>query len=293
MILKAILNGMFDSNCYVLGDNGEGAVIDPGADVEDIAKVLEAHDLKLKYIILTHAHIDHITEVDNLRNAVGGVAVVHEDDAPLLGDQLLNGSALFGRGRTFDKADVLVKDGDVLELGGAKLRVIHTPGHTPGGICILASGRGDEGGRSDASEDVGSGTDSGINGGSGVDEGVNGSADGGVGGAVEGTNGSADGGVGDAGEGVNGSADGGVDGVVEGTNGRTDEGAVGSGESYLFTGDTLFKLSIGRTDLGAGDHRKITESVRRLMKLDGSLKVYPGHGPATTIEYERLNNPWL
>jgi glyoxylase-like metal-dependent hydrolase (beta-lactamase superfamily II) len=263
MILKAILNGMFDSNCYVLGDNGEGAVIDPGADVEDIAKVLEAHDLKLKYIILTHAHIDHITEVDNLRNAVGGVAVVHEDDAPLLGDQLLNGSALFGRGRTFDKADVLVKDGDVLELGGAKLRVIHTPGHTPGGICILASGRGDEGGRSDASEDVGSGTDSGINGGSGVDEGVNGSADGGV------------------------------DGVVEGTNGRTDEGAVGSGESYLFTGDTLFKLSIGRTDLGAGDHRKITESVRRLMKLDGSLKVYPGHGPATTIDYERLNNPWL
>lgn len=221
MILKAILNGMFDSNCYVLGDGGEAAVIDPGADVEDIAKVVDEHSLKLKYIILTHAHIDHISNVDNLREALGGKTVVHEEDAPLLGDRMLNGSALFGHGQSFGMADIMVKDGDVLELGGAKLRVIHTPGHTPGSICIMLT-----------------------------------------------------------------------DGEGEGTGSSEGKGS-GEGESCIFTGDTLFRLSIGRTDLGAGDHRKIIESLRRLMKLEGSLKVYPGHGPVTTIEFERLNNPWI
>lgn len=207
MILKGFLNGMLDSNCYILGDDGEAAVVDPGADAEDIIRVLEKHALKLKYIILTHAHIDHITEVDELRCAMGGKTVIHEDDAPLLGDMLLNGSALFGRGRSFSDADLLVKDGDVLEIGKARLRFIHTPGHTPGSVCIA----------------------------------------------------------------VNGS----------------------TGEEFIFTGDTLFRMSIGRTDLGAGDHKKIIESLNRLMALDDDLVVYPGHGPATTIGHERRNNPWI
>jgi hydroxyacylglutathione hydrolase len=207
MIIKAVLNGMFDSNCYILGDEGEAAVIDPGADAEDIVKALEERDLKLKYIIMTHAHIDHISDVDKLKDSIGGETVVHEEDAPLLGDKRLNGSALFGTGRSFNTADILVKDGDVLEIGKATLRIIHTPGHTPGCICILA-------------------TDS-------------------------------------------------------------------ANESCLFTGDTLFRQSIGRTDLGAGDHRKIIESLRRLMEMDSSLKVYPGHGPDTTIGYENMYNPWL
>ncbi len=230
MILKAILTGMFDSNCYILGDNGEAAVIDPGADVEDIARILVEHALKLKYIILTHAHIDHIAEVDNLRSTLGGKTVVHEDDAPLLGDQMLNGSALFGRSRTFSMADTLVRDGDILELGKAKLSIIHTPGHTPGGMCILAKdGTDDEGSMSQISN-----------------------------------------------------------------YGRQEEDEGGGlGKGCIFTGDTLFRMSIGRTDLGAGDQGKITASLRRLMKLDGALKVYPGHGPSTTIDFERKNNPWL
>lgn len=230
MILKAVLTGMFDSNCYILSDANEAAVIDPGADAEDIARVLGEQSLKLKYIILTHAHIDHITEVDNLKSALGGNTVVHEDDAPLLGDRMLNGSALFGRSRIFNMADILVRDGDSLELGRVKLGIIHTPGHTPGSMCILVPGEG----------------------------GANG--------------------VGNA-----------------GANGADDAAANGVGikDCCIFTGDTLFRQGIGRTDLGAGDQRKIMASLRRLMELEGSLKVYPGHGPATSIDYEKRNNPWL
>lgn len=262
MILKAVLEGMFGSNCYILGDNGEAVVIDPGADVGDIARILDEQALKLKYIILTHAHIDHIAEVDNLRSTLGGKTVVHEDDAPLLGDRMLNGSALFGRSRTFNMADILVKDGDVLELGTAKLRIIHTPGHTPGGICILLNGSKSE--------------SPGINDSDCADTNARNCED-----VYSDTNTRK--------------------GMGEATGiGRqnTDEGCganegCASDEYCIFTGDTLFRLSIGRTDLGAGNHRKLDESLRRLMKLDGSLKVYPGHGPATTIEFERLNNPWI
>lgn len=202
MIMKILRTGMLDSNCYILGDAGETAVIDPGAAHEDIAKVLDEHGLTLKYIILTHAHIDHIIETDILRSSRGGKVVIHEEDAPLLRDPLLNGSILFGMNRVFGGADVLVKDGDTLELGKTKLQILHTPGHTPGGICILT-------------------------------------------------------------------------------------------ENTVFTGDTLFRLGVGRTDLGAGDQDLLMASVRKLMELDADIKVYPGHGPATDIDYERQFNPWL
>ena len=268
MILKAILTGMFDSNCYILGDNGEAAVIDPGADVEDIARTLVEHALKLKYIILTHAHIDHIAEVDNLRSTLGGKTVVHEDDAPLLGDQMLNGSALFGRSRTFSMADTLVRDGDILELGKAKLSIIHTPGHTAGGICVLVT---------DGAKECGSEAGSSSKGDRSSEAGASSKGD------------------------ISSEAEASSKGGISSEAGASSKGDISSkccGSSIdksgcIFTGDTLFRLSIGRTDLGTGDHQKIIESLRRLMKLDGSLKVYPGHGPATTIEYERLNNPWI
>jgi glyoxylase-like metal-dependent hydrolase (beta-lactamase superfamily II) len=291
MILKAVLNGMFGSNCYILGDNGEAAVIDPGADVEDIVQVLEENALNLKYIIITHAHIDHIAEIDNLRSTAGGKAVVHEDDAPLLGDMLLNGSALFGRGRIFGKADILVKDGDVLELGNARLRVIHTPGHTPGGICILLTVNGEEC----------------VNSGTGYSEYEGkkccigkGSAESGIGyGEVDECGSCTSEESADSSTGCDTNDDSKSSSVEEDTLNSGNSSAYGTNggsaenENCIFTGDTLFRLSIGRTDLGAGSQRKLIESVRRLMELDGSLKVYPGHGPATTIEYERQNNPWI
>ncbi len=202
MFLKRIATGMVSSNCYILGDSGEAAVIDPGVEQEDIIQILEAQNLTLKYIILTHAHIDHILHMEELLNACGGKTVIHAEDAPLLGNAMLNGSMLFGLTKVFRDADLQVKDGDRLELGGLKLEIIHTPGHTPGSICVRA-------------------------------------------------------------------------------------------EDCIFTGDTLFRLSVGRTDLGAGDHDRLMNSLRRLMKLEEGLKVYPGHGSASDIGYEKENNTYL
>lgn len=138
MIIKRLATGMLSSNCYILGEDGEGVIIDPGADAGEIAAVVEAEHLKIKYIILTHAHIDHIISLDTLRKSLDAMVAVHEKEAGALGDTFLNGSQLFGLKRTFGEADRLLKDGDVLQAGGLSLEILHTPGHTSGGICIKA-----------------------------------------------------------------------------------------------------------------------------------------------------------
>jgi len=136
MILKRLATGMLASNCYILGDNGEGAVIDPGAGTDEILKTADDAGLKIKYIMLTHAHLDHMLSMDTLREKTGAKVLVHEGDAAALPDSRANGAALFGSNKTFKGADGTLKDGDIIEVGGLKLEIIHTPGHTPGGICI-------------------------------------------------------------------------------------------------------------------------------------------------------------
>jgi len=228
---------MLQSNCYILaagdgncaagGNDGdvpgngivcEAAVIDAGVDYKEVADVLDANGLTLKYIILTHAHIDHILHVTELQDACGGKIVLHEKDAPLLKDSVLNGSWMFSEHRNFTDADILVKDGDTLEIGitgssepnNIKLEFIHTPGHTPGSMCIRAT-----------------------------------------------------------------------------------EFHGGEACSCIFTGDTLFRLSVGRTDLGAGDSRQLANSLHRLMELEDGLTVYPGHGQQSSIGFEKRNNRFI
>lgn len=203
MIFKKLATGMLASNCYIIGDNGEGVIIDPGATAEEILDSVDTLGLKIKYIILTHAHIDHILSVDKVRGMLGAKVVVHEKDAAALSDEFYNGSYLFGASEKFNAADECLKDGDVLEAGGLKLEIIHTPGHTPGGICIKTG-------------------------------------------------------------------------------------------NSLFTGDTLFRMSVGRTDLGNGNMNELMNSLQnKLMKLDDEIVVYPGHGVATTIGFEKKNNPFF
>jgi glyoxylase-like metal-dependent hydrolase (beta-lactamase superfamily II) len=136
MFLKKLGTGMFASNCYIIGDNGEGAIIDPGAKSQDIMDIIHQQRLTVKYIILTHAHIDHIVSMEELRQKLSAKVLVHKDDAKSLSDPLYNESALFGLRTVFNDADTLLKDGDTITVGGIKLEIIHTPGHTPGGICI-------------------------------------------------------------------------------------------------------------------------------------------------------------
>lgn len=138
MILECIPYGLFGSNCYIVGDKGEAVVIDPGCDPNKIIRVAEANNLSIKYIIITHGHIDHLVSVEELRKKTGAKVLIHEDDADKLTDPSLNDALGMGLGITGPKADRLLQDGDRLSVGGIDFEIIHTPGHSAGGICIKA-----------------------------------------------------------------------------------------------------------------------------------------------------------
>ncbi len=138
MIFEVFTDGMFESNSYLIGDSGEGAVIDAGAPPEKIAGAAERHGLKIKYILLTHGHIDHICSVDAIRRIVGGKAAIHRSEARALTDPAVNLSAFFSFPESFEAADMELDGGEKLKVGNIEVEVIHTPGHTPGGVCFKA-----------------------------------------------------------------------------------------------------------------------------------------------------------
>lgn len=135
MILETLCVGIFGVNCYILSarSNSLGIIIDPGAEEKKIARVLDKHNLKPAFIINTHAHIDHISCDDKF-----GVPVyIHRLDATLLKDPQLNLSNFFSSSYALKTEIKILEDKDVIELEQIQLEVIHTPGHTPGGICLL------------------------------------------------------------------------------------------------------------------------------------------------------------
>ena len=138
MIFEAMTVGSYYSNCYIVGSDvtKEAAIIDPGAEFEKIDSKIIDLGLKPKMIILTHAHGDHIGAVDELIEKYGVKVYIHEDDANALKDSDTNFSkVLFGKNISINP-DSKLKDGDVLNLSDLKFEIIHTPGHTKGGICI-------------------------------------------------------------------------------------------------------------------------------------------------------------
>ncbi|NLM72741.1 MAG: MBL fold metallo-hydrolase [Clostridiaceae bacterium] len=204
MDIKVLSNGIFDSNTYIVYDNGECAVIDCGVNTGDVLNYIEKNSLKVRYIILTHGHIDHIFHAAEMKGKTGAELCIHEDEAALYSDPSLNGTEMFGFESLRNAApDRLLKHGDKLPLGNTELKIIHTPGHSPGSMCILC-------------------------------------------------------------------------------------------ENSLFSGDTLFASSVGRTDLVGGSWLKLKDSIEnRLYTLPDDIRVYPGHGGATTIGFERENNPYV
>lgn len=203
MILECLPTGMFGSNIFIIGNQGVGIAIDCGTDSDEIIAAAKKHNLEIKYVILTHGHIDHICSVDDMRSKIPIEVMIHEADAEALTNPVYNVSQLLGSGAVFGNADRLLKDGDILEIGGMRLEIIHTPGHTPGCICIKVG-------------------------------------------------------------------------------------------NVLFTGDTLFKAGIGRTDLPGGNDAELQNSIKsRLFILNDEICVYPGHGYSTTIGYEKSNNPYI
>ncbi len=138
MMITSLPTGPLEVNCYLVGceATGKAAVIDPGGDVESILTLLQQHDLTLAMVINTHGHFDHIGGNRLLVEKTGCSLLIHQDDAPLL-QRATEHAALFGLSTTRSPEPTrLLNDGDVITVGDLTLRVIHTPGHSPGGICL-------------------------------------------------------------------------------------------------------------------------------------------------------------
>lgn len=121
MLIKKIVVGSIFTNCYFISDGQELAVIDPGGDTDKIIKEIEILNLKLKYIICTHYHYDHVLSVLEVKNKLGGLVLVHEAEKNYIDF----------------KPDKFLSDGDEIYIGKIKLKVIHTPGHSAGSISLL------------------------------------------------------------------------------------------------------------------------------------------------------------
>ncbi len=206
MILKGLEISAMAVNCYIVGceETREVAVIDPGGNPRAILKLLEDDELKAVYIINTHGHIDHIGANRAIKDATGAKILIHEADSKMLVNSVSNFSFLMGSKVTSPPADQFLKDGDIIKIGNTvELEVIHTPGHSPGGICLKTG-------------------------------------------------------------------------------------------DIMFVGDTLFYGSIGRTDFPGGSYKQLIENIRdRILCYDDKVVCYPGHGPETTVGFERKNNPFL
>jgi len=138
VLIKAVVAGPLDSNCYLAGDekSKEIFIIDPGGGYKKIKGVIDKNGLKPKAVIDTHGHADHIGA-----NKEFGIPVwIHRLDADFLADPAKNLSGALGFFLRMDKASRLLEDGDMLDIGRYKLEVIHTPGHTPGSICLKGDG---------------------------------------------------------------------------------------------------------------------------------------------------------
>jgi glyoxylase-like metal-dependent hydrolase (beta-lactamase superfamily II) len=221
MRIKSFELGSLGTNCYIVWDEDskEAFIVDPADFTEAVRAVISDEDLRLKYVILTHGHGDHVGGVSAILAAYPGAKLAAgRDEAPILGDPGYNFiEYITGRIETFSP-DVLLADGDELTVGNMTLRVLSTPGHTIGGISILVPG-----------------------------------------------------GTGEAG----------------GTGESGEAGAPGA----VFSGDTLFRASIGRTDLPTGDIDTLERSIReKLYTLPDDTEVYPGHMESTTIGYEKRDN---
>jgi hydroxyacylglutathione hydrolase len=207
MIHEILPVGMLQCNCSIFGDeeSREAIVIDPGDNIDQILVVLAKHRLKVKAIVITHAHIDHIGGAAKLKAVTGAPVHMNAHDQDLYDALDMQAAWLQMKTPELTSIDTEARDGDTLSLGGEVFHVLDTPGHTQGSISLWIPT-----------------------------------------------------------------------------------------QNKLIAGDTLFRDSIGRTDLPGGDGRQILRSIRdKLLMLPEEAVVVPGHGANTTIGREKERNPFL
>ncbi|HPD56206.1 MAG TPA: MBL fold metallo-hydrolase [Smithellaceae bacterium] len=141
MFVKQMQVGHMAVFAYLVGDKitGDALVIDPADNVEDIIHVAQQNKLRINYIVNTHGHVDHIGGNAEMKKLTGAKIIVHEADAIMLTATPAAMLRMFGAAQS-PPADILVKDGQTISTGNVELKVIHTPGHSPGGICLYTPG---------------------------------------------------------------------------------------------------------------------------------------------------------
>jgi glyoxylase-like metal-dependent hydrolase (beta-lactamase superfamily II) len=207
MIHEILSVGLLHCNCSIFGDEQtrEAIVVDPGDNIADVLAVLKKHELKVKAIVITHAHIDHIGGAAKLKAATGAPVMMNARDQELYDNLDVQASWLGMENPSRTTIDTEAREGVTLTLGNAAFQILETPGHTQGSVSIWIPS-----------------------------------------------------------------------------------------ENKLVAGDTLFRDSIGRTDLPGGDGRQILRSIKnQLLPLPEDAVVIPGHGPSTTIGREKDRNPFL
>lgn len=211
MPIETCVLGELQENAYLVFDEASATVvaIDPGDYPARLVERIEQSGARLVGILLTHGHWDHVGGVRELKAAFDAPVYLHEADAPLY-ERVVEQAELFGfHAEPQPPLDHAVKDGDVVELGPFRFEVIHTPGHSPGGVCYRMR---DAGGEADV----------------------------------------------------------------------------------VFVGDTIFAGGVGRCDLPGGSFEELIAGIRqKLLTLDDTTVLYPGHGPKTTVAAERETNPFL
>ncbi len=199
MKVETIVVGSLDTNCYLISENGNGIVIDPGFDADRILETATNSGVKITSILLTHGHYDHVGGVAEIVRKTGAKVYIGEKDYALANSYKNLGFSFGCTTEKFD-ADVLLKEGEYL-VDGLSVKVIETPGHTAGGVCYQI-------------------------------------------------------------------------------------------ENALFSGDTLFCCSYGRTDFPTGDYSALKKSItEKLFAIDRDLTVYTGHGNSTELFKEKRTNP--
>lgn len=143
MIIKRFIAGRLENNIYLVADekSSEAVLIDATQDLPEIQKAVKDLGVKVKYILLTHGHFDHIFGLNSLKKSLNAPAVICKDDL-VISDNINEFTRLFGLPDSVPpKYDMYIKDGDEILLGSYKIKVIHTPGHTEGGVCYLVDGK--------------------------------------------------------------------------------------------------------------------------------------------------------